>query len=156
MRVPFGRQVEHRIARIQIRSAAGTVGQTGHLDLAEDCGQVSLLSGLHTGVGHLFGVAYRVQPLLPNRTQVQVVLHQLTQQRPPVTVQARLQFAVLEPTGALIVEQGAQRLEPLPGPGERVRIHHGINVHRRDRSRRAASAASPSRARASSSALAWE
>jgi hypothetical protein len=88
--------------------------------------------------------------------RVQVVLHQLTQQFAPVALQARLQLAVLEPTGGLILQHGGQGLQPLLGRGERVRVHHGLGVHRRARSRRAANAASPSRAAASSSPLARE
>ena len=80
-----------------------------------------------------------------------MVLHQLAQQFAPVAVQARLQLAVLEPTGALALQDRADGVEALPGRAERV---HGVGVHRRARSRRAASAASPSRAWASSSALA--
>ena len=170
MGVPFGRQVECGVGGIQVFGCAGAVGQPGHVQLAEDGVQPAVVPGLDRRVRHLVHVAYLGQALFPRGAQVQVVLHQLTQQLPTLGVQAGLQLGVLECPGLLGVQERHHLIEPLPRGGEHVtlgsvchRITPGRDVaghrrgpaHRRRRPPRCAaparSAATPASAAASSS-----
>lgn len=110
------------------------------------------------GVDDLVGIGHCLDPLLPSRTQVQVILEHLTEQLPGVRLELRLQLGVLQATRLAAFQPGQHVLEPLTRGGERL---HRCRLVRPDHDRlarraatRPSNAVNPAAACASRSALA--
>ena len=108
-------------------------------------------------MSHLLGVEDLRQALLAVRAQLEVVLHQLTQQLPAFDVKLGLQLGVLQAGGLGAIEETQRRVEQRATGGEAL-VHPGRRGpgHRGPRraASRAMSAARPVSPAAASSASA--
>src|SRR5206468_5762433 len=92
--VLLGRQVTRRVGRVQVGAPAGAVGDTPDRDRPESGGQLSVPVRLGPRPRLPVGVDDLVKALLPAGLQVQVVLHQLAQDRYTLGVDAVLYLRV--------------------------------------------------------------
>jgi len=139
VRVFLGRQVEHRVGGMQVGLPGCAVGQPRDLDRPEDGGKLAGVAGLDSASTDPVG-GRDIDPALPHRPQVQVVLEQLAQQGAALDVEAVLELGVGEHGGVGAVEEGEHRVEPLTAGGEPARCPVAGRAHRGARS--AASATS--------------
>jgi hypothetical protein len=72
----LGRQVAHRVGRVQIGASARSVGDTGHRHRPEPGGQLPGPAPLRPTAALTLGVDDLLQLLLPTPLKVEVVLHE--------------------------------------------------------------------------------
>jgi hypothetical protein len=77
-------QVQHGVGWVQVRIAASAVGDPGHVDLPQDRRERASMPGLGAAAGQAHGVGDVADPRFVLRAQVQMVLEQLTEQRPGI------------------------------------------------------------------------
>ena len=157
MGVPLVRQVQRRVGGVQVLVAAVAVGQAFHLDVAEDGGQRSAVTGLDDGVHDSRVVGHGGQPRLVGGAQGQVLLQHASQQFPATKGEFVLQFGVGHARGLAAFKPAQQLFEASAGVGAEAGRLRGPAAHRcvlPRATRPSRSRAMPSAACASRSALA--
>ena len=112
--VALSGQVERPVRGIEIRLPTVTVGDAGHVDLAEDCLERPAMPGLGGAMGLAAGGHHR-QAGLTQGTQVHLVGEHLAQQLAAPLVEARLEVRVLQGDRFVAAHPG----EELLGQGSR-------------------------------------
>jgi len=125
MGVLLGGQVQHAIGRMQVAASAATVGDPPDLDLTEDRRQPALVSRLGAATRQAIGPDHPLQPALPLRTQVQMVLQQLPEQLPALDLKPRLQLCMRQRCRLRAFQPGRHRLEATTRSGK----HHRRGLH---------------------------
>jgi len=91
------RQVEGCIRRVEVLLAAMAVGEAPHGHRAKDRGQRSLVVGLDRPVWGTSSSDDVAEAFLVLRAQVEVVLVELTDELPSITIELGLELGVGEP-----------------------------------------------------------
>src|SRR6266536_1481860 len=126
-----------RVGWVQVGPPPGPVGDARHSDLAEDGRQATVMAVLDGATPMAVGIDDIGQPQFALGAKVQVVLQQLTQQRPAVDLQAGLQIRVRQAGRLTAGQPSDQGVEARVRGSERP--VHGVGYvcfHRAPSSRR--------------------
>ena len=121
VRVLLRRQVQKPVGGIQVLAPARPVGEPLDPDLAEHRRKRPPVTALDAPARHTVGIDDPVEPRLPARVQIEVILEQLPHQLTAVPVKTRLQLSVIQRPALLTPEEPHERVEPLLRPGKPAR-----------------------------------
>jgi hypothetical protein len=124
MGVTLNRQVQRRISRMQVAVSERPVGHPGDRHLPEHRPQHAAMIVFNPTAGHLIVTDHRLQTLLTDRAEREMVIKQPAQQLPAVTVKALLQPRVIHASRIGPVHEADQRLELLTASSEPT--HHRL------------------------------
>src|SRR5439155_19627568 len=109
------------VGGIQVLAPARPVGEPLDPDLAEHRRKRPPVTALDAPARHTVGIDDPVEPRLPARVQIEVILEQLPHQLTAVPVKTRLQLSVIQRPALLTPEEPHERVEPLLRPGKPAR-----------------------------------
>ena len=130
MRVTLGRKVQLAVGGIQVGVTAVAVGETLHVEVAEDGGEAAMVSGLDRTMGHPVGVDNAVGALLPNGAQLQMLLEHAAQQFPAPPVELVLDLGMGQGGRLRSIQPPGHLLEALTRRAEGV-VRRSPPTHRR-------------------------